>query len=192
MRGAQLGCVSLWVRGHAGTWVPRWLGKRARGFRCVAMWMPRCVRRCEGSRVCVYRLVDKRVYGVRMSRRMRCVGVQVRGSEVPRYVRGHAGVRVPRCVGKREYRCEGLVGEGIRARVLVRLSSGSDTVVRGVGSLSLGVLRSWIYLQVCDVLMHVSKSESQEGASPHVLVPMSLSGGHSNIWVTECLPVQDP
>lgn len=137
VRGAQLGCVSLWVRGHAGTWVSRRLGKRACGFRCVAVWMPRCVRRCEGSRVWVCRTVDKRVYGVRMSRWMRCVGVQVCGSEVPRYVRGHAAVRVPRCVGKREYRCEGL-------RVSVRLSSGSDTVVRGVGSLGLGVLGSWI------------------------------------------------
>lgn len=55
----------------------------------MAMWVPRCVRRYERSWVWVYRLVGRRVRGVRMSRWVRCVGDQVCGSEVSRYVRGH-------------------------------------------------------------------------------------------------------
>lgn len=95
VRGAQSGCVSLWVKGHAGVWVSRCVGKRACGFRCVAVHMLRCVRQQEGTQVWVYRLVDKRVYGVRMSRWIRrCVDVQICASEVPRYVRGCPSVLV--------------------------------------------------------------------------------------------------
>lgn len=91
VRAAQCECVSLWVRGHAGAFVSRCVGERACGFRCVAVQMPRCVRWHVGSQVWLYRLVDKSVYGVRMGEVCACPGMW----QVPRYVRGHAGVGCP-------------------------------------------------------------------------------------------------
>ena len=55
----------------------------------------------EDAQVWAQRLVSRRVYGARMSRWIRrCVNVQVCGSE---------GAQM----GKRAFRCEGLVGDEI-------------------------------------------------------------------------------
>lgn len=90
VRGSWCGYLSLWVRGAAGRWVPGCVGKGACAFRCVGMRMPMCVSGQEGAQVWAYSLVDKRVYGVRMSRWIRRgVAVRMHG-----YVRGQAGVRV--------------------------------------------------------------------------------------------------
>lgn len=65
LRGALSECVSLclWVRGHAGAWVFRYVGKKAGDVRRVAVKMSRCVRGQEEAQVRLCGLVNKRAYG---------------------------------------------------------------------------------------------------------------------------------
>lgn len=62
-------------------WVPRRVGKRACGFSSVAVRMLGYISRCEGAQGWAYGLMGQSVYGITMSRWIRCVDVQVRGSE---------------------------------------------------------------------------------------------------------------
>lgn len=68
------------------------MGKRACSFSSVAVRMLGYISRCEGAQGWAYRLMGQSVYGVRMSRWIRCVWMyRCVAVRMPGYVRGFGG-----------------------------------------------------------------------------------------------------